>query len=409
MSTIAGGTCIHHLNLLLEFLAAWEKRPECLTQMVFQWCSTISDVVGRLRPGETQIEPPYYLEFCAEHNVRLRPQDIVGACSILAATLFSAVRSDRDSGGSDATHSQVQYSLPRVLYEYLLSILLEVGFRLAGIDTRFGNIHPDDTSHHNWIFETAFSSDDDEMVADAVRMWITSTSRTSLGSFARHFTKRLEKDRPLSEGLRKPIIRVVERIWDSGPWESGPETVRLLSCLNANLDGLGEYQRVDLLGCVVRGPGGLELSLPYWGLLDELVVVEGNYWDPESGDWDIMRALWEAEYWEKLEVWMLVMWKSLLWYGTPESMEDIQRVTLDLLSRRPLALQRFKNICGEETSDKEESSNGEESNDGEEESNYNPKRVLQDICKRAQAENPPSEDSPGLPYVFLQPAGTYLF
>ena len=317
--------------------------------------------------------------------------------SSIATTLFSAVGSDRNSGGSDPTHSQVQHALPQYLYEYLLSMILEVGFRLAGIGARFEGIDPNDTPHHKRIFETAFSSDDDEVVADAVRMLITSCGHTPLGSFARHFTKRLERDRPLSEGLQQLIIDVVERTWNNEPWESGPETVRLLNCLDADLDGLRENVRVCGLTHVMCGPGGLELSPHYWRLVYRFVVDGKTSVSLEPSDWDIMRALREVEYWGKLEVWMLHMWKFLPRRSTPELVEDIRQVTLELLSQRPSALQEFENICREESSDREE------------ESNYNSKRVLQDICKRARAENPPSEDSPGLLYVSLQPAGTYLF
>ena len=399
MSTIADGTCIHHLNILLEFLAAWEKRPECLTQMVCQWCSTISEAVGRHHPGETQIEPPQDLKYLALLNKRLRPQD-VRKYPFAPAALFAAVRSDRDSGGSDATHGRVQHSLPQELYEYLLFVTLEVGFRLARADARWGSIRPDDTSYHEQIFETAFSSDDDEVIADAVGMWIMSSGRTPLGLFARHLNKRPERDRPLSPGLRQLIIRVIEHTWVSGSWESGPETVHLLNCLDANMDNLNEYERVGLLSRVVGSPGGLELSLHYWHLLDRSVVEGGTYFDLKSSDWNAMRALWEAEDWEKLEVWMLVMWKPLVWgYSRPGSMEDIQRVTLDLLSLRLSALPRFENLCEEE------------SRSSEEELNCVPWRVLRDTCKRARVkiENLPSEDSPGLLYVSLQPAGTYLF
>ena len=310
-------------------------------------------------------------------------------CSGLATTVFSAVRTDRDSGSSDATHSQVQYSLPPYLYEYLLSILLEVGFRRASINTRFRSIHPDDTPHHRRIFETAFSNDDDEIVADAVRMWITSTSPITLGSFARHFTKRLERDTPLSEGLRQLVIHVVEHIWNIRPQESGLETVRLLNRLDADMDGLEGDDRVSGLTHVMCGPGGLALSPRYWRLLDR-VVGGKTYLSLESSDWDIMRALREAEDWEKLEVWMGFMWKLLRWYSAPK-LEETQQVTLELLSQRPSALQKFENICGGELL-------------------YNSsKQVLRDICKRARTENPPSEDSSGLSYVSLQPTGTYLF
>ena len=277
MSTIADGTCTRHLNLLLEFLAAWEKRPKCLTQMACQWGFTIAKAVARLGPGEIRIGSQPDLEYCALRGVRLRPKDLENwRQSEIATAQFSAVRSDRDSGGNDGTHRKVQYDLPHLtLHKYLLSIILEVGFRLTGVGPTWGGIHLDDTSHYEWIFETAFSSDDDEIVADAMRMWIVSDIRAPLPSFARVFTKRLERKMPFSQGLRPLITRVVERIWDSAPWESGPETVHLLNRLDTNMDGLKKYRLVDLLKRVVRGSGGLKLSSHYWGLLDRSVVVEG--------------------------------------------------------------------------------------------------------------------------------------
>ena len=411
MSTIADGTCIHYLHLLLEFLAAWEKRPECLTRMVYQWCSTISEAVKVLRPGETRIGPSRLLRRYVRNNVRHRPQDPENR---LATNPFFTVRSNRDSAGSDATHAQARHSLPQDLYEYILSILLEVGFRLARNDATWAHILPDD--HHELIFETAFSSDDDEVVADALRMWITSGVCTSLGSFSRYFTKRLERDRPFPRELQRLIMCVIVQFWMGERPESGPEIVHLLNRLNANTGwswsreqvDLGSYEKVDLgygqmvlVRDVVRGPGGLALLPYYWRLLDRLVVVEGNPWYIKSGDWDIMRALREAEDWEKLEVWMLVTWKSLLRYATSDSeqsMEDIRKVTLELLLHRQSALRRFESLYGE-------GQGGEEGDpcEEEEESDDNPKRVLRDICKRTRIENPPSEGFQSPPYVSPRP------
>ena len=418
MSTIADGTCIYYLHLLLEFLAAWGKRPECLTRMVYQWCSTISEAVKVLRPGETRIGPSRLLRRYVRNNVRHRPQDPENR---LATNSFFTVRSNRDSAGSDATHAQARHSLPQDLYEYLLSILLEVGFRLAKNDDTWAHILPDD--HHELIFETAFSSDDDQVVADALRMWITSGACTSLGSFSRYFTMRLERDNPFPRELQQLIMCVIVQFWMSERRESGPEIVHLLNRLNANTGwswsheqvdlgsygqvDLGSYGQVDLvtdclMGLVrdaVRGPGGLALLPYYWPLLDRFVVVEGNHWDLESGDWDVMRALREAEDWEKLEVWMLVMWKSLLRYATSEpSMEDIRKVTLELLLHRRSALRRFEGLCGESQCGEEG-----EPREEEEESDDNPKRVLRDICKQARIENPPSEGFQSPPYVSPRP------
>jgi len=62
---------------------------------------------------------------------------------------------------------------------------------------------------------------------------------------------------------------------------------------------------------------------------------------------EVMRSLEEAEDWEKLGVWMVVIWLLLLYSVMPifESMEDVEQVTLKLLLQRPSALQGFEDIC----------------------------------------------------------------
>ena len=59
-----------------------------------------------------------------------------------------------------------------------------------------------------------------------------------------------------------------------------------------------------------------------------------------------MKFLEEAEDWERLEIWMSVVWKSPLPPGSSmdKPMEDIERLTLKLLSRRPSALLRFQKL-----------------------------------------------------------------
>ena len=58
MKVISDGNLVQHLYFLLEFLAAWEKRPLCLTQMAYEWCSAISEVAGKLGQGEIPIIEP---------------------------------------------------------------------------------------------------------------------------------------------------------------------------------------------------------------------------------------------------------------------------------------------------------------------------------------------------------------
>jgi hypothetical protein len=95
---------------------------------------------------------------------------------------------------------------------------------------------------------------------------------------------------------------------------------------------------------VIRSPTGFEsLSSHYWRLLGKLAsttIFRGF----TLRDMEVMRSLEEAEDWEKLEVWMVVVWMFLP-IQTPETMEDIEQVTLKLSLRQPSALQRFEDLC----------------------------------------------------------------
>jgi hypothetical protein len=94
---------------------------------------------------------------------------------------------------------------------------------------------------------------------------------------------------------------------------SGLETIRLLNRLNVDANDMVD-KRVwaRLLAGVICLPAGLEsLSPHYWCLLDKLSL--GTYFcgTPGLRGAEVMRSLEEAEDWEKLEVWMAVVWQSL--------------------------------------------------------------------------------------------------
>jgi len=54
MEVITDGDKRQHLYFLLEFLAAWEKQPMCLTPMAYQWCSAFSEVTELGSPSGFQ-------------------------------------------------------------------------------------------------------------------------------------------------------------------------------------------------------------------------------------------------------------------------------------------------------------------------------------------------------------------
>ena len=125
---------------------------------------------------------------------------------------------------------------------------------------------------------------------------------------------------------------------------SGLEVVRLLNRLDVSagdIDGRIEWQ--NLLVEVIRSPMGENLTSHCWRLLGELVSTESSYLIGTLGihDVEVIRLLEEAEDWEKLEVWMAVVWKFARHEMTPEWLEIIGDVTLKLLLLRPSAIQRF--------------------------------------------------------------------
>ena len=396
MKIIADGICLEHIDFLLEFLAVWEKRPASLTQMAYQWCSAIFEAAGRLGLGELPIDRPpmQHLRSFPDHlrlriHFQLRPRDGAEYFGI-AKEGFSDVGPGCDparvDNASDHTHTCPQDLIPFHCAR-LVPVILEIGFRLAGPRHDGSALHLNHTSHHGRVFEFAFSSHDDEVIADAASVWIVGGNPAPSSSFAGYFTKRVERSTPFSPRLRQVIIRAIELIEYNGLEVSGLETIRLLNHLNLDTDDM-----VDKLGWVwwfagvICSPAGLEsLSPHYWCLLDKLSLCANHH--RTLGLWgaEVMRSLEEAEDWEKLEVWMAVVWQSLDYDELVSTTGDVERVTLELLSRRPSALLRFEPLC-------------------ERGSIYKihiPR--LRRVCDQAQAEQPPSE-SPSSPYVSIRPA-----
>ena len=169
MSSIADRHFLHHLIFLLEFLAAWEKRPVYLTPMAYQWCSAISEAAGRLGPSEMPIIlPDLTLPPHPQYSFRFQSQDLHPGGFVLgiAESGFSEVGPGCDPVRSDVT-SHTPRHLQHLIYPHLLSIILNIGFRRVASSPGQSALHLDHTSHHEWVFETAFSSKD-EVIADAV-------------------------------------------------------------------------------------------------------------------------------------------------------------------------------------------------------------------------------------------------
>ena len=234
------------------------------------------------------------------------------------------------------------------LCPHLLLITLEIGFRRVAPSRDQPTLHLDHTSYHEWALETAFSSDDVKVLADAMSVWIVDGHGTPPGSYVRYLSKRAERAEPLSPRLRLASIHFIDRTWDEEFKVSGLEAVRWLNHLDVSVDDMVEKGSwAWRLVTTIRSPMGLEsLSSHYWRLLDKLVVDSKLDLYLESRDTEVMRSLEEAEDWEKLGVWMVVVWSLLPESEIPESesLESIEELTLKSLFQQPSALPRFENL-----------------------------------------------------------------
>lgn len=362
--------------------------------MACQWCISISEVVKRLPSGETLITLPTSLAELVEYQLRLRLRDLAadkhwGRIAISSAREFCRLGPNCDPVNSDPIFGWVKH--PALdLYVYLLLIVLEVGFRPAGTTPTWGCILPAHTSGHEWVFEIAFSSSDDEVIADGVSMFIMNGALTPLDSFARYFTKRMERNTPFLPRLQQLIMRALRCIWDIGLRESGPETIRLLNRLAVTEGDAWDAMLED----VIHSPAGIEgLSLDYWCLMLESM---NDTWSLEPRDIRAMQLLRGSKDWEKLEIWMLVVWTCLPYPSdvTAGSMEEVQEVTLELFSRRPSAIRRFEDLYKPRVS----------------ENSYDQtyKKKLQDVCDQARAETMPLGKPQTSMYVSPHPAQQLL-
>jgi hypothetical protein len=344
MSVIMDGACLQELGYLLEFLAAWEERPAYLTPMAYQWCSAISEAAGMHELGPLHdgrgILPmlrhrlQYEMLIEIRHALRDMEEKIskVGRCC-------DSLRFD------DISHHTHRRPQGPTLNPYtLLPAALEIGFRLVTP----GRVQPalplNHTSHHDRMFETAFSSYDDGVVTDAMSAWLVGGGWALRGSCVRYLAKHITRSRLFSPLLRRASIQVIEHIWHKNLKESVSETVQLLNCLDVEVDDMARRDVwVKLLVEVICLPAGLEsLSSHYWRLLDRLALGTDFGWVPGSCNVEVMELLEKAEDWEKLEVWMVVVWQSL-----PRGMPigNVGPVTLRLLLQRPSTILRFEGLC----------------------------------------------------------------
>lgn len=421
MDTITNGNLLRHLYYLLVFLATWKERPTCLAQIAYKWCSAISEVaVGRFGQGEIPViepQPPqdelkqklkdHEMELIM-HQIYLRlqpapffvrsfqneplplpeppepglglrfqlrqqdpgPSESPDPLSRIVEEEFSEVGPACDLVYSDdascRAHRGQLESLTPLDYAHFLSITLEVGFRLATPDHGPTSIYlshsvPHQTSHHDWIYKIAFSSHDDELVADAMYAWVADEPEQAC-LCAHYFTKRVEWDAPFSPRLQQASICAIRRVWYHEHDASGLEIIQWLNRLDVDVDDVDNTDLwVLMLVDMIHFPTGMEvLSSHHWTLLGNLVLAADGGMTTTYRNWEemtlareakVMRSLREAEDWDKLGVWMMAIWVlmedvkelgDIQWMENTEWMMDIFRVTLELLSQRPTGLAVFE-------------------------------------------------------------------
>ena len=291
----------NHFTTLFElflFLAMWKGRPVSLTPMAYQWCSAISKAAGQFG---------------------------------LDGTDSDSLICDRLRYPGRYPGSSLDFRIP-----------LEIAFRLFGLAN--GKVDLTHTSHHNKIFEVAFSSDNDDIIADAACAWIIGRSKPN-DSCAGKFSKRVENLSDFSPRLRQVAICALGENGTTELDRSGLDVVRLMNRVEACVDDfLDERPWAMLLMDVIRSPVSEHLSPHHWRLLDEL-QSKGKVFGFKMRDVEVMRSLEGAGDWEKLEIWIAILWFSLtLDEATPELVEEIGEVTLRLISSQPSALHKFENL-----------------------------------------------------------------
>ncbi|KAF9783406.1 hypothetical protein BJ322DRAFT_1070641 [Thelephora terrestris] len=371
---------LEYLDSLLEFLAAWDKRPVFLTRRVYKWCSALFEVVDRIAEDPRTWMYGNYRE--------------VGRHFRGVGPYYDGFRS------GDAPDCSSGYSPVRGYFIVRLFRILAIGFRQ--VDPHgWPALRLDHASQSNRMFETIFSSYDDETIADAVCIWVVDGAGTPPGSLARYLARRVERDEPLSPRLRRVAIHAIGRIGQSELKVSGLETIRLLNRLKVDVEEISDNAKwTKILISAIHSPAVRvkSLSSHCFCLLGKLVELLPMFHSTTPLDVEVMRSLVEAGDWERLEAWIVVIWWGnqaihAQWWGgcvrffqrnlASELIEDIGWATLRLLLHQPSALPRFEGLC-----DKCEPENSAR---------------LQSICARARAGPLPSKCPPQSQLIHASP------
>ena len=289
---------------VLTGLEAWKNRPECLIPMAYRWCSAISKKI-------------------------------------------------RERRGDEPSSEDLSFSDDNDHYGIILSFSLAVAFR--HIDSKYVFLpgHLSHTPHDEWMLDIIFTRGDDDAIADAVYVRIVDPYATPSGSCTHRLLKRAERGRPFSPRLWRTILDFIQEQGISELKEAELEFVCLLNNLEVSV---GEAEDagskwINLLICVLLTPMGQgHLSSHYWLLLGDLILASPKTLSAKVGQTELMKSLEEAQDWEKLETWMLVVWCSNFGFGFgPIPVQDIEQATLMLFRQWPSAIPKLENLLEDRT------------------------------------------------------------
>jgi len=382
---IVNGDGLERLEFLLRFLLAWKKRPDCLTKMAYGWCSDFFKPAGSGAPFQTQRQDIA----TGRINPKFLPPELYPSSRIGIENAFGYVGPlcdlIRSGNASHHIRERPQEWATFRRQKPLLFMILKVGFRLASPGT---DLRLDHTPHCDLVFKHAFSSGNDEVIADAVCAWMMDKGHMLADSCVHYLAdmladscvhylaERMAKGPPFSPRLQQICVSLIKRMVHYTVFK--PETIYLLNRLNLGMDDMSDrILWASLLVRVICSPAGFrDLSIHYWHLMEELPHLDF----PIARAMELARLLEKAEDWEKLEAWMVVAWR-VHWRRLEEPtrleiLECLKQVTLKHLRRRPSALPRFEAIPRLE---------------GRWPGHYT---ALEDICTQVQAEQLPLEPPP---------------
>ena len=316
-----------NLYELLEELMEWKERPACLIAMAYQWSLAFCDCIrniDQLLVGTTIFTPHRFeglVEPC-DGRVGIPRREYVFECCLLLLALSLGVGFRHGSDGGP------MHMLPVKEEDHLL--MVETMLRAASRGTQI-------TQKMRILYAG---------IEGALHVWALGGHSPPLGSCAGYLCA-VVKGHQISQGLRTLLVRAIGFMEYEDLERAGLEMV---------IDALGDLKlRFDdmcmggrwpsLLKPLIRSQCGREhLPLRYWHLLEASIMDD---LDPGTilcqPDVDTMRALEASQDWEKLEVWMRILWISRLegWFPPVPVAEDMERVTLSLFQRRPSALSGF--------------------------------------------------------------------